>query len=257
MAAQPMFEASGYIICTSPRSGSTLLCTMLADTGRAGKPWSFFHKPLFMQEWAEAWRLPAQGSVATDVADAAYVQATAAAGRGGTPVFGMRLQQTYHSSLTAMLSRMYPDLPTDADRLERVFGPLRYVHLTREDKVAQAVSLVKAKQTGLWHLHADGSERERYSPPAKLIFDVAAIEAEVDALIGDDESWRAWFEQQAIEPMRVSYEVLAADPTATVVQICTSLGIELPDDVAIAPGTAKLADALNQRWAERYRAETS
>ncbi|MEM1201062.1 MAG: Stf0 family sulfotransferase, partial [Pseudomonadota bacterium] len=27
-----------YVICTSPRSGSTLLCKLLAPTGIAGKP---------------------------------------------------------------------------------------------------------------------------------------------------------------------------------------------------------------------------
>lgn len=34
-----------YVICTSPRSGSTLLCKLLAATGQAGKPKSYFHKP--------------------------------------------------------------------------------------------------------------------------------------------------------------------------------------------------------------------
>ena len=34
-----------YIICTSPRSGSTLLCKLLEATGVAGVPGSHFHDP--------------------------------------------------------------------------------------------------------------------------------------------------------------------------------------------------------------------
>lgn len=250
--------SSGYIICTSPRSGSTLLCTMLADTGRAGRPWSYFHRPDFMREWAEAWNLPPQEGTPPDSYDAAYLRAAAIAGRtpalGGGPVFGMRLQQAYLPSLAAMLGRVHPELPTVADRFERAFGPLTYVHLTREDKVAQAVSAVKARQTGLWHRHADGGERERSGPPAEPVFDAAAIGAEVDALTRADRAWRAWFERQAIDPLTIGYEALAADPAATVLRLCAALDIALPDDMIPTPGTARLADALSADWAARYRA---
>ena len=34
-----------YVICTSPRSGSTLLCKLLAATGVSGNPESYFHEP--------------------------------------------------------------------------------------------------------------------------------------------------------------------------------------------------------------------
>ncbi|MEL6981932.1 MAG: Stf0 family sulfotransferase, partial [Actinomycetota bacterium] len=40
-----------YVICTSPRSGSTLLCTLLASTGVAGNPDSWFHRPS-LDDWA-------------------------------------------------------------------------------------------------------------------------------------------------------------------------------------------------------------
>lgn len=39
-----MAKFHSYVICTSPRSGSTLLCNMLAATGVAGKPKSYFHQ---------------------------------------------------------------------------------------------------------------------------------------------------------------------------------------------------------------------
>ena len=80
---------TGYIICTTPRSGSTLLCTLLEATKQAGHPWSFYHEPHFMQEWADAWGLPEAAIVPPTDYDKAYLEATIAAGRGSTSLFGI------------------------------------------------------------------------------------------------------------------------------------------------------------------------
>ena len=44
----------------------------------------------------------------------------------------------------------------------------RYLHLSREDKLAQAVSDLKAEQSGLWHVFTDGSERETTDPSYRI-----------------------------------------------------------------------------------------
>ncbi len=159
-----------------------------------------------MQEWADAWGLPEAGIVPPTDYDKAYLEATIAAGRGSTSLFGMRLQHAYMSPLAATLARLYPNLQSDAERFERAFGSLRYLHLTRLDKVAQAVSLVKARQSGLWHRHADGSEKERVASEGEPVYDPAAIGAEVASLTRADRAWSAWFAQEQIEPLRVIYE---------------------------------------------------
>ena len=40
-----MAQFQSYVICTSPRSGSTLLCRLLREAGNAGFPDSHFHAP--------------------------------------------------------------------------------------------------------------------------------------------------------------------------------------------------------------------
>nr|WP_245766264.1 Stf0 family sulfotransferase [Sulfitobacter brevis] len=45
------------MICATPRSGSTLLCTLLRSTGIAGDPNSYF-RPNDVAEWALEWGLP-------------------------------------------------------------------------------------------------------------------------------------------------------------------------------------------------------
>ena len=48
LALMNLYEA--YVICTSPRSGSTLLCELIRHTGVAGSPGSLFHHPS-LEKW--------------------------------------------------------------------------------------------------------------------------------------------------------------------------------------------------------------
>ena len=94
---------TSYIICTTPRSGSTLLCKLLASTSKAGDPHSFYHRAEYMREWAAKWGLPDPETVSRRDFDVAYLAAAVAAGKGGTPIFGMRLQQGYLQFLSETL----------------------------------------------------------------------------------------------------------------------------------------------------------
>ena len=84
-------------------------------------------------------------------------------GAGDTGVFGLRVMWGTVGELCERLSPLRPDLSGGA-LLESLFGPLVYVHVSRTDKVAQTISLLKAEQSGLWHVAADGSERQRTAP---------------------------------------------------------------------------------------------
>ena len=153
-----------YIICATPRSGSTLLCDMLAATGVAGAPDSFFMRRVD-PVWARAWSLPQREGLDAAGYGAAYLAAAIAAGRGQTEVFGLRLMRENLGDLLGMIDTVYPGLDSDTTRLRAAFGETLFIHLTRADKLAQAVSLVKAEQSGLWHIGPGGVELERLSPP--------------------------------------------------------------------------------------------
>lgn len=241
----------GYIICGTPRSGSTLLCGLLAATKAAGDPDSFFRRQI-IDWWAGEWGLPARAAMDAKAFDTAYLKAAIDAGKGGTPIFGLRLMRENLDELSAMLDGLFPSLPSDRARLERAFGRLLYVHLSREDKLAQAISRVKAEQTGLWHVAPDGTEIERVAPPSEPRYDFDGIHREVVELESYDAAWNAWFDEQGIEPLRVGYETLSAAPAATLARICTALGVPPPDAGDVRPGVARLADATSADWARRY-----
>jgi LPS sulfotransferase NodH len=210
-----------------------------------------------MREWAAEWGLPATDALSKIDFDLAYLAAAVRAGKAGTEIFGLRLQQDCLALLSDTLDRICPGLPSDAHRLEKAFGKVLYIHLTRTDKVAQAVSLVKAEQTGLWHLNADGTEFERLAAPRAPRYDVGLIHREVGGLERGDAAWVEWFARHTIHPLRIRYETFANDPARTLVEICQALGMEPPKAELPTPSLARLSDDTNAEWISRYKADVT
>ncbi|MTI42737.1 LPS sulfotransferase NodH [Roseibium hamelinense] len=249
-----MFPPNAYILCTSPRSGSTLLCKLLKDTGLAGNPKSYFHKP-DVSEWCSYLSLPpkAQHSTAEHVRET--FAAAVAQGRDGGPLFGLRLQRHSFSFFMDQLAFLYPGSSSDAERLEAAFGSIRFIHLTREDKAAQAVSFVKAEQTGLWHKAPDGTELERLSPPSPPAYDAGALGEAYHRFTAFDRDWTAWFKRESIKPIKITYSELEADPPATLARVLEALCLDPEAAKGITPGTAKLADKTSAEWTLRLKAD--
>jgi trehalose 2-sulfotransferase len=247
-----MFD--GYIICGTSRTGSTLLCNLLASTKTTGNPDSFYGRK-FMSAWAEEWQLPGRDTMSERDYNIAYLRAAVAAGKGGTEIFGLRLMRENLDELSVILDQVFPQLPSDRARLERAFGHILYIHLSREDKLAQAISLVKAEQTGLWHTAPDGTEIERLAPSKEPHYDFARIKREVQELESYDAAWNSWFAAQGIEPLRIGYETLSTNPAAALTGICEALGVQPPNTRDISPGVAKMADGTSQDWMRRYRSD--
>ncbi len=243
-----------YIICTTPRSGSTFLCKLLAATGMAGVPDSYFHRPS-VERWLQSQGLKRADFATEETALAAVFASVRRAGTRDTGLFGLRMQRGSFDFFLRQVARIYPDAPDDAARLEAAFGPTLYVYLTRRDKLAQAISRVIAEQTGLWHRAADGSELERLSDPKPPTYDAEAIANSLAELSSLDATWTKWFEQSRIRPLRVTYEDFALDPAPTLAIVLKALGRDPALAEGIVPPTARLADATNQAWATRFRAE--
>lgn len=245
-----------YIICGTPRSGSTLLCDLLAATQLAGAPDSFFMRDVD-PVWARVWGLPARGDLEGAAYCAAYLAAAIRAGTAASGVFGLRLMRENLGDLMGMIDAVYPGLASDVARLRAAFGEVLFVHLSRADKLAQAVSLIKAEQSGLWHIGPDGAEVERLSPPRMPQYDFARIRAVVAELEGYDAAWLHWFAAQGIVPLRIGYDSLSADPVAEVARVCAALGVAEPVTGSLRPGVAKLADAVSAAWMRQYRLDVA
>ncbi len=245
----PQFQS--YIICTSRRSGSTLLCKLLAATGVAGNPNSYFHNPS-VSGWLRSLDLTADSGCSEPDTLRRIFDAVQQRGTGGDALFGLRLQGHSMAYFAEQLVVLHPNLPNDRARFRAAFGETLFIHLSRENKLDQAISCVKARQTGLWHRHADGREMERSAPAKPLIYDAAEIARELAELSHQDQTWVDWFAAQNIAPLRLGYDRLAADPQGVLAGVLDRLGLNPAAADGITPPVAKLADATNRDWAARF-----
>ncbi len=249
-----MVQYDSYVICTSPRSGSTLLCNLLAATGVAGIPQSYFHEPS-VSDWAHDLNLPVDASRPEPEIVRTILRAAIAQGSRDNGIFGLRLQRHSFAYLVEKLAVLFPEASADAERFQAAFGRTLFIHLTRTDKVEQAVSLVKAQQTGLWHRAPDGTEIERLAPPRQAVYDSGELRAKFEEVTAYDRDWQQWLTTEAIEPLQMTYQALSADPKTEVRRVLSALGLDPAAANGIAPGVARLADSTNAQWVKRFRAE--
>lgn len=227
-----------------------MLCDLMAATGVLGRPASFY-RPESISDWSI--RLSVDTEVSNAEFERAYLAAIRSHGADATGMFGLRVMWDTMGGLIDRLSSIFPDDQSDAALFETAFGRPLYIHLTRADKVAQAVSLVRAEQSGLWHLASDRSVRQGARHPNKNHYDADAIEKEVEALTRDETAWRSWFAAHDLTPVPVVYERLASDPQAEVTTILKAIGQDTSISQTLEPITAKIGDAESRSWIERYR----
>jgi LPS sulfotransferase NodH len=171
-----------YLVCATPRSGSTLLCAVLASTGRAGRPEEFFEArcesgiPRRPREYFKAAsglplaRVPDVDPPTPPYSDLRAVmrwrehfERSLRAGSTPNGVFGAKVMWMHLSDLAR-----FAGTPR-AEVLERLFPDATFVWVRRADRVRQAISLWKAMQTQVWR-----AEAER--PTAPPFYDRAAID---------------------------------------------------------------------------------
>ena len=251
-----MRRFQSYIICTSPRSGSTMLCRLLCDTGIAGHPGSHFHEPS-IEKWLEYYDLRGIKFADEHAKLVAIFEAAVAYGKGRSDIFSLRLQWDSLCYFIQKLNTLRPTEQTAQARLDAAFGSTLLIHLTRRDKLAQAISCVKARQTGLWHKRADGSELERLSSHQDPLYDRGAIGAQLAEFQANDLAWENWFKAERLPPLRLTYEDLSMDTTNTAAKVLKALGLDQGAARNLTPTVAKLSDDTNRHWAERYVAEES
>ena len=170
-----------------------------------------------------------------------------------TGVFGLRLQGGSINYFLDQLKFLHPEQHCDVDRLNATFGETAFIFLSRKNKLEQAISCVKAMQTGLWHTAANGTEFERLAPPQLPYFDREAIRQHISEFEGDDQRWEHWFTTESIKPLRLSYEDLAKDSVATLNTVLEALGLHTSSTIGTKAPLAKMADELSEEWATLYR----
>ena len=267
IAGLPRPELS-YLVCATPRSGSTLLCKALEATGRAGHPEEFF-------EAKRETGAPAKGSdylwdspgvdllsllgddpqpPAPDYSSLAgvgdyreHLRRTLERGTSENGVFGAKIMWGHREDFLP-LARTLPelaDLP-ERDLLEAIFPGLSYVWVRRGDTVRQAVSLWKAIQTQSWRSGQDGGRRR------EPVYSFEALHHLRRMLERNDSAWGRWFEERGLRPLELSYERIARDPAGATAQVLDFAGIHAPERHEGGQPIERQSDELSDEWVARY-----
>jgi LPS sulfotransferase NodH len=277
-----------YIVCATPRSGSTLVCHALEETGVAGRPEEYFEalrhsgRPRRPEEYfvgvedptirdhlgerAVGSELQPRSPLWSRAAYDRYLEWAFEAGTTANGVFGAKLMWGYFGDFVSLLRNVpaYRDVPL-AELLPTVFPGLTFVRVVRANKVRQAVSLWKAVQTATWREDQASAKavslEDGDSPPYRsfieehrpqLRFHYRAIEHLLEQILIEESRWDAFFEHSGIKPMLVLYENFAADYETSTLRLLERLDLSPPDDFEFEPRMKRQSDNVNDDWVKRY-----
>jgi trehalose 2-sulfotransferase len=214
----------GYLICTTPRSGSTYLCDLLRTTGQLGNPHEYF-SAWMMQRLGRPHRY---GSVAEHME---FVRTHGCTPNGIFAAKIFRYNMEVLSPAAVMAAMGHPPI----------------LFLERMDLVGQAISFARSAVTRAFRAGESDAKIPTYDP--------VVIRGYLEMLIRDNAAWRLWFARQGITPLHVVYEDLVVEPQAVVDRIARRMGVA--ESVIIDPAALRLRvqrDELNAEWRERFLA---
>lgn len=237
-----------YLICTSPRTGSTLLTEALHGTGRAGSPEEFFkgHDSLD-RLWREAFGIRRE---------AEYLDKVLAARTGANGVFGMKLLWPQGPALIAKLRACAalrdarPDASLPELLAQRLGTPPSYIWLRRKNKLAQAISYLRAESSGIWR--SEQSQRRAAAADPHPAFDFDLIVRYLRSVNGFDLEWACFFLTHRAHMLLVTYEELIASYEPTVARVLDFLEVPTDGMTMEPPRLQRQSDALSLEWEQRF-----
>jgi LPS sulfotransferase NodH len=240
------------LLCSHPRSGSTLLGEALYFAGGLGCPLEYFHAG-FRPSFARRWDAPDYATLS----DAVRRHRTTPDGTLGVKLFWRDIEEIARDAdpeLERFANVPPADAPADyyaalADHVRRLFPNPEFVHLWREDRLRQAVSAVLAVETGRWRLIPGATHDD---PAPAVPFDIEQIErimAYSDFCHGH---FRNLFAAMRARPHSLTYEALTADYTASVRAVLRHLGSDAEPQM---PRMRRQADSASEAMVLRYLRE--
>jgi trehalose 2-sulfotransferase len=218
-------QSKNYIICSTQRSGSSMLCHLLRQTKLMGKPGEF----LALR------KLEAQIFHPTQEAILEHCLKLMDENRTANGISGVKLH--YHQF--EQLCRTLP------------LSDLCFQHwivIRRNDPILQAVSLAKAWQTRAFST--------KHTAVGELSYSFELIRRAHGRIEAESRSWVDYYEEHNIKPMCLWYEKILANPVAEIQRVVNEVGISDVVHVDINRIQYKVQrDAISLDWAARYKEE--
>lgn len=222
---------SSYILCTAPRCGGTLLGSLLFQSKIMGVPHEYFHPEEVISNLCKRWELP------TKTEDTVYMEAILSKRTSSNGIFGLKAHYSQIAPLTE--SNAFKSF------LKRVNC---FVHVTRRDLIAQAVSYAIAHQSREWS--------SLHNVEANPSYDANLISNALNDILSQTLQWQRFFAVNGISPVEIVYEDLIENPNLNCQQICTQMNVLTDHDFSIKKSPLnKQSTDLNTEWIKRFQAE--
>lgn len=249
-----------YMLCTSERTGSTMLSALLERTQLLGIPGERFTR--FLKQYVDE-KVITYGEIVPELLK-----------RYQTPngVFGVKMHGYQFPILLEALNSLQG---ASREKIDDLLANTSYIFLVRRNLYEQAISLWRARQTRTYHIYnrpahkglsrllklmnprvAAGvirgllQERKKAPPP----YDYEELRRVLLELIDDRDSWRSFFRNNGVAPLTVTYENFVNDMPATIVDISNYVGVHVPKErTLIEPLSRKMADSYTMEIMQIFK----
>jgi trehalose 2-sulfotransferase len=227
-----------YVICTTPRSGSNLLCDLLWSSGVMGKPQEYLNPDACILPFAQKYNL-FEGE--SRLCFETYLQCAINNFSSANNVFGMKF----------LFDQFEPMM--ELESLQQLMPHCQFIWLVRRDTIAQAVSMYIAKCTNDWNSHQEDKNKR-----ASVEYNEQKIGFFVEYLIALNIKWLEFFSINKLNYLTLYYEDILIDPNWGCHQICKLCQVEYPGSFSLKKATLqKQGDLMNERFSEKFRINSS
>lgn len=219
-------DMKSYVICTTARSGSNLLCDVLGNTRLLGRPREAFN-PDFMRNGGYQPHIFEGNKITT----AHFIDWIENRHRTPNGVFGTKVLFEDFGAFRGFESFHY------------LLNKSSLVHLRRRGKVRQAISYFFAEETGQW-IFSDIAKKNL----ADIVYSFYKIKGHLDRLIAQDSMWTSVLSTINPSYIEIYFEDFVSDMRKTVFDVARTVSV----DVADSPIRVSLEEQKNSRTQEFY-----
>lgn len=235
-------------VCATPRSGSYYLLDQLCRWGLPmGDEWlAAFHQSAKKWQYGKAEDYPFLG----------YLELLSKNERQDGILVTKMMPLQWAAFCDESEAKRARDGLSPGERLGSIFPNPKFILLCRRNRLEQAISHVKARQTGHWVKRLENESGDGARP----VYSYLTIRSCLQETAAHERAWEAFFEGEGIVPFRMDYEDLLGEPAKMRDRLGQWLGFafqeELDGDVA-GRRFRPMAGGINAEWRERFLADES
>lgn len=221
---------STVIATGSFRAGTTLVTSLLSDNGVPS---------IDKEKFADAYSFAQPGTEKAFKAALNKIFSTAQDG-----LFATKLMWPHRNELSKALcfSR------SEASEFASCFPDSKWLNISRQDKISQAISFFRAGKSNRWHIYKDEKEPE-------VAYSFTDIRNAISELSIHDRLWDMFYDHAGVSPFSIVYEEFIQDIPANLAALVDHLGTShrrATSDLMSQPTLKKQRDHLSREMYARF-----